>query len=434
MFRTLFEVRVYHEFYLTKRDGDVIFNQTTSKEVVDFLAEKLKENCPSISNDLDFNIPASQQSLFATSRMKLVNTYAGFKVLIDVTETPLPLNVTGFKPRQPWPAGAPVTIAAMQKGTTINIISNTRATPVVPASYYFTNAELSGPKTYPFLSQQAPRQSVLTTYEQGEIASDNSNALFVYCVNKTASEQWQPLGFTWAVTEADRILLPFRFTYTLLNENATGTTTFNLLDRNGVSLHSLQQPVNAARQNVLLDFTAIAGLKTSEAYQLEVVRDSSPAVIHPVRFADDSLATGNLWGIFQLLPTVSDPAFSLLDDQGLLKMRAQADGTFTDIPIFEIRIPSRRMFWHYRNNKGLAIKHKSSLDPFLDFEGGMFTSVNMRSATYVNTDFRDGATTLYIPNPSSYESIRVQKVGTGAGAREQTYVEILVPQSPLFDV
>ena len=436
MFRTLFEVRVYHEFYLTKRDGDVIFNHSSVDEVNDFLEEKLNENCPSITNDLSFIIPAPQQSLFSSSRMKLVNTYAGFKVLIDVSETPLDLNVTGFKPRQPWPLDIPIPIAVIQKNPTISIISNSRAVPVLPSAYYFTNAELSGTKTYPYLSQQAPRQSILTVFEQGEIASDNSNALFAYFVDKTASDQWQPLGFNWAVTEADRILLPLQFTYTLLNEKVTGFTTFNLLDRNGVSLYSFQQPVNATRQKVLLNFSAVTGLKTSEMYQLEVVRENSPATIHPVRFADAALVTGNLWGVFQLLPTVSDSAFSLMDDQGLLKMRKQADGTFTGIPVFEIRIPSRRMFWHYRNNKGLPIKPKSTLDPFLSYETGTgaFTSLLMRSATYVNTDFRDGTATLFIPNPSSYEAVSLQTVGTGAGARDQVYVDILVPQSSLFDV
>jgi len=85
IYKILFEVRLLHEFYLTNPDGSSIFGAASAAARDSFLQDYSDRNQRSINSDVDYIVAVQQ--LFRNYRLKLLRTYSGFKVGIEVTPT-----------------------------------------------------------------------------------------------------------------------------------------------------------------------------------------------------------------------------------------------------------------------------------------------------------------------------------------------------------
>src|SRR4051812_45513931 len=87
IYKTLFEVKLLHEYYLTEKDGTTIFEKVLLQDRMNFLNNKYSFDLPSISDDMEFEIPEEAKEVFAGHRMRLLKSYSGFKVVIGVTKS-----------------------------------------------------------------------------------------------------------------------------------------------------------------------------------------------------------------------------------------------------------------------------------------------------------------------------------------------------------
>ena len=428
LYQPLVELRILHEYYLTDSNGDTIFDQPTADAQQQFLLNKLKENRPSINDDLHYIFPSSQQSILAGCQLRLIPRYSGFTVMIAVTESVLPSGDTAYSPVIPLPGDLLINILLNRKSSGLDAITNSRINKAMPSVYYFTNQDIPVAKQFPFLTTQAPASGLQDAYEQGELTLGGSNIWQAFFVDGTGNPQWQTLNAGNFVTENDRNLLPSIFNYSFLNAGHITTANFELKDGGGTTLWTLQRPISSSREKVLIDLRSVAGLQPFTSYTLKASGDNGFSATHHISFADSNMLEQDTWGLISLKPSLSNNDYTLIDNQGLLRTRRLASGDTVPPPVFEIRLKSRFTFWRYRNNKQLKIKKNPVLDPYLSYDTGkgILTSINMRNASYVQTEFKTVSGSKYIPNPVSYDNIQIEN--------GRIYTDIIVPRSDLFDV
>jgi hypothetical protein len=75
------------------------------------------------------------------------------------------------------------------------------------SSFYFSNAEFSGAKVFPFLSNTIPVFDPAVAYEQGEFVTHGVNLTRAFYRDSADNIQWLTLNGTGYASENDRLLV-----------------------------------------------------------------------------------------------------------------------------------------------------------------------------------------------------------------------------------
>ena len=96
IYKTLFEVKILHEFYQTEKAGNTIFDLDLQENRMSFLKQRFYSMSKNINSDLQFIVPESAKSLFKDYLLKLIPSYSGFKVLCSVQAKLNPSGITFY--------------------------------------------------------------------------------------------------------------------------------------------------------------------------------------------------------------------------------------------------------------------------------------------------------------------------------------------------
>ena len=102
-YKTLFEVKLLHEFYLTNTSGDTIFSLNSQQDRLQFLSEEYKSKRASVDDNLSFTFPEVLKETYNNFHLKLLSTYSGFKVAVRVNQKTLPDGSLVYEPFAPLP-------------------------------------------------------------------------------------------------------------------------------------------------------------------------------------------------------------------------------------------------------------------------------------------------------------------------------------------
>jgi hypothetical protein len=215
--------------------------------------------------------------------------------------------------------------------------SNLRFNPVFPACYYFTNDDATTGKTFPSLSAPMQNFAAGRIYEMGETAIVNGIASQAQQRTDTATG-WTALEDRQYISEYDRILLPFNFSYQF---EAAGITDVSFVLKQGNAvIKTIQQQRPEGLQDVLLDFYLKQDNTPLENgfYTLTVAGNNGYERQYTVHL-NNSLYRPGIWGVIDLVLQPADNAFRLIDDDGLLVAPAH--------PVFELRFLNRSAYFKY---------------------------------------------------------------------------------------
>ncbi len=238
VYKTLFEVKLMHEFYLTSKDGKSVFELVNQPDRINYLLDQFSNGMPSVNNDLEFIFPAESEEIYKSAYMKLLSTYSGCKVAIRVNPKTLADGSLVFEPFVPLPDDFNINIQLKKKSAFIERYTNSATSPAVPAQNFFSNQTISGVKTFPFLTSPVPAFDGARTYEQGEIVSFGANDIREF-YNDGTIDQWESVSGTDFSNENDQLLVPLKFYYSFVNQNNITAATFILKDKNANEIKSI---------------------------------------------------------------------------------------------------------------------------------------------------------------------------------------------------
>lgn len=442
LYKILFEIKVLHEFYLTLPNGQTVFGLPAQTDRINFLFDRFARGDRDFNNEIHFDLPEQVRKTFSNYRLKLLPSYAGCKVGMEVQKETLPDDTVVYRPKILLPDDLNISILLVRESNAWDGYTGTILQRVTNAVYYFSNENVSGAKTFPVLSNGIPAFDAAHLYEQGETASFGINDIRAFYTDKDGNAQWLPVVGTGFVNESDRVLLPLRFFYSFNPLDTVTEALVTLKDSNGDPVVLSRDEYGGEKtvfefksdislKKIMLDFSRgdVRSLLNSAAddalyYTLEVTDSNGVTAIHRFVFLNDANADlRGSWGLINIRPKVTNPAFNLLDNGGFLLTRIMPDSSKVAPPVFEIRIRSRLSFWRYINDEKKKLKNEHP--EFLFSQNNNLVSLLPQPLSY--TAFllkKSDNTPYYLPNPLPFE---ITKAENG-----KQYTDIVVSESALF--
>jgi hypothetical protein len=421
VYKILYEVNILHEYYLTRADGSNIFELTTASEKQAFLLDDFDKNRDSISSILSFEISRSDQAVFDQYKLKLLPTFSGFKIAIAVHSVSKVGGFFAYVPINPIPDDLSIHVMLNMKSAKIEQITNGRVVRNFASSWFFTNQNVNGFKSFPFLTQAVTAFDPTKSYEQGELAKFDLGGIQSFYTDAEGNAIWDDqIDVEGFANENDRMIVPYAFYYSFNTPYTISKAKFTLYDSNQVVIESLQFTSIKGAQNVYLQFSKskLVSVTDSGFYRLTVEGNNAYEQEHTVAFHEDA---GKFWGMICMKTKVDNAEFNLLkEDRSLISIMKPEGFMDPTPPLFEIPFRSRRTFWRYGNDRRNPIQEDIFTDFLTPISGKLITKKPM-PLTHVSTLFKNDAGVTYLPNPKPGDPFRIEN--------NKIYSDILVPES-----
>src|SRR5579871_5107207 len=133
IYKTLFEVKFLHEFFLVNESGNSVFDVANATDRETFLTSMFTSDHENIGRDISFDFPDEFKQTYRGYYLKLFTTYTGFKVAIQVNKVVMPDNSIQYQPFVSLPDDLNIFIIATKNNSLIDVYSNARISRSVPA-------------------------------------------------------------------------------------------------------------------------------------------------------------------------------------------------------------------------------------------------------------------------------------------------------------
>lgn len=414
-YKTLFEVKIFHEYYLTDPDGTNVFDKNVQADRIAFLRNRFAKGEPNINEELSYVAPRQAEALFKNQKMRLLPTYGGFKVAIEVIPETLGDGTKVYKPRVPLKDDTAIPVLLMKKNDRVDAYTNSRMSRNLNAVFYFSNEAYSGAKVYPFLTNNIPVVTPGYPYEQGELADHGTNIIRAFYRDSGGAVRWLNRNGTGYASESDRRLISPGFHYTFGAGANVTAATFTLTNADGdvLSENTVSQTAPVDKVSIPVELAKVLTVPESSpspglVHTLTVNGNNGYSRTLPLLFYGGAERIGDALGLVHMKVKNTDGNFDLLDGGGLLIMRKKPDGTYNPgYPLFEIRLRSRVVFWRYINDERNDFQKNLHPDQ-LELQGGKLISKEPRALIYGTQYFRKPDNSLYyLPAPRN-ETTRLE--------------------------
>lgn len=432
IYKTLFEVKVMHEYFLTRKDGSVVFEKPDQTSRLEFLLNEFRVERRSINEYINFEFPENLKSVYAGLFLKILPAYSGCKVVVRVNARILADQSVVYEPFVPLTNDLNIFIQLSRKDSAIDTYTNARIKRSCPSIYFFSNMNAVTPRTFPFLTGSVPVQDVSFAYEQGELSLSGVKIQEYY--RQGGVDTWSDVIGSGFANEADRLLLPEKFNYTFDDIAGLTNVVFVLKDSSGNEAANITAsdaggisakfPLNFSGK--VKSIPSAAPLQLTEfLYTLEVSGNNGYSRSHNIFFSND-LTAANPWAVLNIGTIAANNAFNLFASDGFIIKRKDAFGIWTPAPVFEIPFKSRLAYWRFISNRGRELNVSAALADYVNKENKVLVTKRPRSLAKSWFFLRKEASndTVYVPNPVSPE-LKFEN-------DKRFFFDIRVQQSALF--
>ena len=442
IYKILFEVKLLHEYYLTETNGENIFYLNLQADRINFLKDKYIANREDINSDIAYKVPTTFANFFRNHQLKVIPSYAGFKIAIEVKAIKMPDASITYIPKFPLADDANISILLVRKNTITDSFTNKNFSNQLNGKYYFSNENLSGVKSFPYLTNDISLFDAAINYEQGALVKFAANDYRSFYRDDSNVINWLSFTGKGFANDNDRMLVNTNFSYTFPEAANVTIATLTIKDADGntiknkegnvISVFNVSNTTGLGKINLSIDPTTVLMIPNIIAnekciYTLEVNGNNGYSKIHILFFIAAEANAMESIGLVNIQPKVTNSAFNIIDNNGKLITIKLADGTINPpAPIFEINFKSRQTFWRYSNNKKNQIQSGLHPDFLLPKNGTLITKLP-RTITYIPTLFKKPDNSLhYLPNPNNDATITAEN--------GKMYSDINVRESTLFPI
>lgn len=391
VYKKLFELRILHEYYLSKDDDSEYFS-LTELERNEILNKMLFYDRYDIWKDITIEPTQETLEILKNQHIRFVPQKMGFLLGIKVKPT-----ITGaFFPFINLEENLAFKFNIRVKNLNFRNYTNQRLQNNFPAIFYFSNDNSENTKIFPSLSSPAEQFKSGKTYEAGEIAqfgTDVKQAIIKTTTN--AAADWKIIDSIAISHEGEKIALPLQFSYGFEAGTNVLQADFTLKKTDGTLVKTISVTKTTPLDKVLLNFAP----KSTEPevkglHLLEVSGSNGFQDTRRIFFSDNYNAAD--FAILEIKTSATNTDFNLLNPDGSI---------ISVTPVYEIRIKSRNTYWRYFSSKGTSLAVTPKTSPYLISDGGALRSklpIPMRGALY---EFRDPDPTVprvFLPNPSGF--------------------------------
>ncbi len=198
-YKILFEIRIYHDYYLADRRGTSYFSLSENDQSV-LLEQKLRKERYNINDDIEFILSRKDQAFFRNHKLKIVKTPLGFFVGIQVEAEKSGGGKLIYRPFIPPLEDAGLVVGFGLKDQKFINVSNLPLSPREENLLLFTN---TGDKSQNILSQPIGLLEPGRPYNMGDLSR---RGRFIYksiAKNNGETEFWQRIPGNGFVHQSD---------------------------------------------------------------------------------------------------------------------------------------------------------------------------------------------------------------------------------------
>jgi hypothetical protein len=336
-YRRLVVIDMLHNYYLD--ENGVNYFELPLSDQEKRLNEVLKKSRYNLMEQITVEPVEDTRRLLAAHRIILKKSAQGFFLVVAVKEI---RDDSGLRYKPVIPLNGNMRMQFKIKvSNLISFITNTRLRPVFPAMYFLTNSSMTTGKVYPSLAAPTPKYREGYMYAMGETTIVNDVAQRAVRQTNNPNEGWAIMNDIHETGEQDRILLPKAFRY-LFQVTSLTQVRFELR-KNDQTLKTIVMKNETGLKEAMINFEKAdnGSIIESGMYTLLVSGNDNYKLEHTV-YLDDSLYNNDAFALIDIVPMTVDPAFSLLDADGLLSNHHPSG-----CPMFELRLASRSTYWNY---------------------------------------------------------------------------------------
>lgn len=348
IYKRLFEVRIFHDYFLSKADGTP-FSAMKDPEQKAFLEGMLALRRYDVQRFLKIEPSLEMKAVLNDYRMRMIPTTLGFFIGLEVKQSQ---NAgTLYEPFIALNGKVSMTFLLKPNDELFYNYTNLTLQDAFPARWYFTNQFVEGEKApdLKVLSALVPTKDTSASYEMGALIKEGDQMQEAY-VTLDGNPAFLNVAGDGYVTGRDRFLLPKRFDYDL-GSTVTEAVVFSLI-KEGTEVKTIHKAAEKSARFVHLNFEKQDDeAKTpipDGSYILQVNGRADRKVM-----LRNSLYDKSGFGAIEIFPFVGKPGFDLLDDNGKLLTRIDEQGNKHPHPVFELRFTSRKAYWRYRSKEAI---------------------------------------------------------------------------------
>ncbi len=433
IFKRLFEVQILHDYFLTTDDGVSFFemNKTNKKNLI---SKKLTSNIYNIKDFFEIKPLSTTETRISEYKLIMKNTALGFLVGVEV-DVEDQAGEFVYKPRYKLNENINLTFSIKQRVPFFKSITNINLRSKLPSIYYFTNKgkeEFTVPtdpsfETLPISDKALPHQDG-RIYEMGALIDFGGNIKeALQYTDGNDANHWEEIEDRRFVSNADKIVLPSKFNYTIAKEQLVTQIEFILKDEDDNEVKKINQNGIEAIENIILDFTKddTSNEIVSGFYTLSVKENAGSEVIHKI-YLNNDIYDKNYLGIIDIRLDELNSAYSLLDADGYLNRNIDSVTLKKSHPIFELRFKNRKTYWRYNKEIEFTNDEKNDTNEFLSEVSDVeLVSALPKALTEVLTPFKKSNP----PNPPQELMLPPPKVSSIKVEKEKIFSEIYINQS-----
>lgn len=417
IYKKIFEVRVLHDYFLATQDNSYFSSALSDQDRATRLLQKHNFD---LDNVLQITPTSSCITTMKNYRLRFIKTKFGFFVAQEVESVIQNSGAIFYKPVLPLEASSGLSFDIRVLNSYFQNFSGIPIKKAISSIYYFSNNDDESAKTYPVLSLPVPDFDPSQVYEMGELTvKDEQLSLANITTNDDDPDYWQNIEDFGFVNRADSLLLPRKFRFLLSSNNLPTAITATLFELEGTVVKTIDVLVNGNNQ-LSLDFcnNPIADCVEEGWYDLEI-KDQDDGILFFKRvLLNEALYNPSNFGVIEIFPG-TDTTFSLVDADGFILHRINANESRESHPIFEIRFRSRNTYWRYKSKDAFSPTDTGTTDSVLDIapDTGDTVLIAKKSETLVEgvNKLLEG---LSLPNPNP----STMKYGTDGKIYSDIYI------------
>jgi hypothetical protein len=409
IYKRLFEIRIFHDYYLGDEDGDSFFAVGSKQKLR--LQAALESGRYNVGNFLEIAPTPETRELIRNQRMRMVSTPMGFFIGLEVRQE----EENGDKFYKPFIAlddDAPLAFSLKLKNELFFNFTNFPLEDRLPAICHFSNE--NGRKTgdAKVLPRRPQEKDGNANYQMGELVESGGKILEAIVkpdeivVPLEDKQVFLPVSGDGYVNRSDKYLLPKKFVYNF-RQNVSGNAEFKLMEK-GAVVKSISKSFTEPVRFASLDFEKKEDEKKTPIpdgeYDLEVTAtgftDKRKVLL------SNKLYDPGWFGVIVIRPKDSKKnlLYDLLDDEGRLIARTK-NGSKEPHPQFDLRFLSRKAFWRYLSKEEFKVGEfpEEFLVQQTDNKKALFTK-EPRTFSQNLTSFKKG---VFLPNATA-ASLRLE--------------------------
>jgi len=360
VFKRLFEVQIVHDYFLTSSDGFSFFERN-EEDKRDVLTKKLAHNNYDVRKLYSIEPIGETDRRMSEYKLLLRKTALGFIVGLEVTVESL-AGETLYKPKYDFSDKLSLTFSVRPRLSFFKSITNLGLRPPLTAVNYFTNKDkeafneivLPSYASLPLANKTETHQDGMI-HEMGTLVDFSGSIREAKQLTNTDGGDlnlWDIVVDRRFVGDADRVLLPGNFEYTLKKDQNITQIDFILEDKDGNAVKTISKSSPDPIERVFLNFSIVDETIVppveipSGFYTLKITHNTDPEITYTI-YINEEIYDKEYLGVIDIRSDEPNPPFSLLDAAGFLKARIDVSNIKVSHPVFELRFKNRRTYWRY---------------------------------------------------------------------------------------